>query len=92
MYDIAKNEDGPLWRTMKKTVGEKKADEAESPALLERIASVETYLAYLLRSASLPARIGFLEHNIIRLEKEYPPWAALHFNEPRRNCTKAGNR
>ncbi len=38
-YDIAKNEDGPLRRTMKKKVEEEKADEAESPALSERIAN-----------------------------------------------------
>ncbi len=104
-YDIAKNEDGPLRRTMKK-VEEEKADEAESPALSERIANVETHLAvhygmYPTASnltasqclavpsppASLPARIQFLEEHIIRLEKEYPPWAALHFNQPRRNAS-----
>ncbi|KAK0487185.1 hypothetical protein IW261DRAFT_1558176 [Armillaria novae-zelandiae] len=89
-YDIAKNEDGPLRRTMKKTVDEEKADEAESPALSERIANVETHLAvHYVPSppASLPARIQFLEQHIIRLEKEYPPWAALHFNQPRRNAS-----
>ncbi|PBK74609.1 hypothetical protein ARMSODRAFT_950611 [Armillaria solidipes] len=87
-YDIAKNEDGPLRRTMKKRVSEEKADEAESPALSERIVNVETHLAvHYVPSppASLPARIQFLEEHIIRLEKEYPPWAALHFNQPRRN-------
>ncbi len=105
-YDIAKNEDGPLRRTMKKKVEEEKADEAESPALSERIANVETHLGvhygmYPTASnltasqclavpsppASLPARIQFLEEHIIRLEKEYPPWAALHFNQPRRNAS-----
>ncbi|SJL07275.1 uncharacterized protein ARMOST_10618 [Armillaria ostoyae] len=45
-YDIAKNEDGPLRRTMKRKVSEEKADEAESPALSERIVNVETHLAW----------------------------------------------
>ncbi|KAK0438334.1 uncharacterized protein EV420DRAFT_1736269 [Desarmillaria tabescens] len=86
-YDIAKNDDGPLRRTMKKEKGKQKADE-ESPAVFERIANVESHLAvHYVPSppASLLARIRFLEEHIIRLEKEYPPWAALHFNQPRRN-------
>ncbi|KAG8688042.1 hypothetical protein FRC08_011651 [Ceratobasidium sp. 394] len=29
-------------------------------------------------------RVKHIEDHIIRLEKEYPPWAALHFNQPRR--------
>ncbi|KAK0222064.1 hypothetical protein IW262DRAFT_954328 [Armillaria fumosa] len=103
-YDIARNEDGPLRRTMKKTVEEEKAHEAESPPLSERIANVETHIAvhygmhptiFMCLSmstvpsppASLPARIQFLEEHIIRLEKGYPPWAALHFNQPRRNAS-----
>lgn len=32
----------------------------------------------------LLARLQFLEDHIIQLEKEYPPWAALHFNQPNR--------
>ncbi|KAK0503776.1 hypothetical protein EDD18DRAFT_1062448 [Armillaria luteobubalina] len=43
-YDIAKNEDGPLRRTMKKNVEEKEV-EVEDPALSERITNVETHLA-----------------------------------------------
>lgn len=33
---------------------------------------------------TLLARLKNLEDHIIRLEKEYPPWAALHFNQPNR--------
>lgn len=33
---------------------------------------------------TLLARLQFLEDHIIQLEKEYPPWAALHFNQPHR--------
>ncbi|KAN0105694.1 hypothetical protein V8E52_010813 [Russula decolorans] len=34
--------------------------------------------------ASLIHRIKFVEDHIIQLERKYPPWAALHFNQPRR--------
>jgi len=33
---------------------------------------------------TLLARLKFLEDHVIKLEKEYPPWAALHFNQPNR--------
>ena len=33
---------------------------------------------------SLLDRLKFLEDHLVRLEKEYPPWAALHFNQPHR--------
>ena len=29
-------------------------------------------------------RLKCLEEHIIRLEKDYPPWAALHFSQPNR--------
>ncbi|KAG7443157.1 uncharacterized protein BT62DRAFT_904406 [Guyanagaster necrorhizus] len=100
-YDIAKNEDGPLRRTTKKEKGsvldekgKQKVDRADesltNPAVFERIADIEAHLAvhYVPSSpASLLTRIRFLEEHIIRLEKEYPPWAALHFNQPRRNAS-----
>lgn len=34
--------------------------------------------------STLLARLRFLEEHIIKLEKDYPPWAALHFNQPNR--------
>ena len=37
--------------------------------------------------ASLLHRIKFVEDHIIQLEREYPPWAALHFNQPRRGVS-----
>ena len=33
---------------------------------------------------TLLARLNFLEDHLVKLEKEYPPWAALHFNQPGR--------
>jgi len=32
-------------------------------------------------SQTLLARLKFLEDHVIKLKKEYPPWAALHFNQ-----------
>ena len=36
---------------------------------------------------SLLERLRFLEDHIVHLEKEYPPWAALHFNQPNRGVS-----
>ena len=44
-------------------------------------------------------RVRFLEDHIVRLERDYPPWAALHFNQPNRGvrinalilCLSIGN-
>jgi hypothetical protein len=33
---------------------------------------------------SLLDRIKHVEDHIVRLERDNPPWAALHFNQPRR--------
>jgi len=33
---------------------------------------------------SLLDRVRFIEDHIMRLERDYPPWAALHFNQPNR--------
>jgi hypothetical protein len=34
-------------------------------------------------------RLKSIEEHIIRLEREYPPWAAFHFNQPRRTVCLA---
>ncbi len=36
---------------------------------------------------SLLDRLKFLEDHLVHLEREYPPWAALHFNQPRRGVS-----
>ncbi|KAK7005810.1 hypothetical protein R3P38DRAFT_3404535 [Favolaschia claudopus] len=53
----------------------------------KRLGSIETHFAVNYVPAppdTLLARLQFLEEHIIRLEKDYPPWAALHFNQPNR--------
>ncbi|KAI0786647.1 hypothetical protein C8Q75DRAFT_699846, partial [Abortiporus biennis] len=103
-YDIAKNEDGPLRKTMKqrpkdqepspnrvdegrKETGSHPPTASRYPALDERLKNIETHLAVRYVPSipySLLDRLRFLEDHIIHLEKEYPPWAALHFNQPNR--------
>ncbi|KAF5355463.1 hypothetical protein D9758_006321 [Tetrapyrgos nigripes] len=123
-YDVAKNEDGPLRRTVKLTLrppaepgasssssasvvvkGKGKAQNTKEavakpivavedpltaeryPGLDERLGNIESHLAVRFVPAlprSLLDRLKYLEEHIIRLEKEYPPWAALHFNQPNR--------
>ncbi|KAF8971205.1 hypothetical protein BDZ97DRAFT_1788284 [Flammula alnicola] len=59
----------------------------EHLGLDERLKNVEEHLA--LRYVPSPprtllSRLKYLEDHLIKLEKEYPPWAALHFNQPNR--------
>ncbi|KAJ3787858.1 hypothetical protein GGU10DRAFT_414532 [Lentinula aff. detonsa] len=120
-YDIAKNEDGPLRRTMRNrdssgsaspaalpststSKGKVKATAFENekaeitlvtdlssdrhPGLDERLTNIENHLSvrYVPHAPqSLLDRLRFLEEHIIKLEKDYPPWAAIHFNQPSRN-------
>ncbi len=117
-YDIAKNEDGPLRRTMKDfhaeaqqaTVTSSATKDAQiHPGLDDRLKTVETHLAIRYGETPLYAydsrvftyetivvpsmprdfltRLKFLEDHIIRLEKDYPPWAALNFNQPNRGVS-----
>ncbi|KAF7315768.1 hypothetical protein MIND_00092800 [Mycena indigotica] len=109
-YDIARNTDGPLRRTVKipsteipstspatsrartKSMAreEKKpeeADEKTNTPVNERLTNVETHFSVRYVPGppdSFASRLQFLEDHIIRLEKDYPPWAALHFNQPNR--------
>jgi hypothetical protein len=97
-YDIAKNEDGPLRRTMKGVPGDKGSqkelhalhDDAEGeqqPATDQRVKNIEEHLAVRYVPApprTLLSRLRLLEDHLMQLEKDYPPWAALHFNQPNR--------
>lgn len=97
-YDIAKNEDGPLRRTMKGALGDKGRqkellalhDDAEGehqPATDQRVKNIEEHLAVRYVPAlprTLLSRLRLLEDHLMQLEKDYPPWAALHFNQPNR--------
>ena len=116
-FDIAKNEEGPLRRTLTAEVkaenhnptderadGSSMVTASRHPGLDERLKNLETHLAMrygtlfnhiatliLTRHVPVPSppasllhRIKCVEDHIIQLERDYPPWAALHFNQPRR--------
>ncbi|KZT10831.1 uncharacterized protein LAESUDRAFT_693231 [Laetiporus sulphureus 93-53] len=104
-YDIAKNEDGPLRRTVQNASAGKQADSGQPHrnsvadsdnrsffpdrfhGLDERLRNIESHLAvrYVPSSPrSMLDRLKYLEDHIVQLERDYPPWAALHFNQPRR--------
>lgn len=120
-YDIAKNEEGPLRKTVKPEFRKEiqnlplsKEEEgllsSRHPALDGRLGDIETHLAVkygkqfshppnsIDLGSKVPSpprllldRIKFLEDHIIGLERDYPPWAALHFNQPRRGVLSASS-
>ncbi|KIJ91948.1 hypothetical protein K443DRAFT_114342 [Laccaria amethystina LaAM-08-1] len=66
---------------------DERATAARYPGIDERLKNVEAHLAIRYVPSpprNLVARLKFLEDHIIQLEKEYPPWAALHFSQPNR--------
>jgi len=99
-FDIAKNEEGTLRRTLKVELKDENMRPLDKvtedgrlvtsnrhPGLDERLKNLETHLAMRYvpsPPASLLHRIKFVEDHIMQLERDYPPWAALHFNQPRR--------
>jgi hypothetical protein len=120
-FDIAKNEEGPLRRTLTIEVkdenhvptgesadGNSLVTASRHPGLDERLKTLETHLAMrygtfvrhaaalnLMRHVQVPSppasllhRIKCVEDHIIQLERDYPPWAALHFNQPRRGVRR----
>ncbi|EIW83090.1 hypothetical protein CONPUDRAFT_121481 [Coniophora puteana RWD-64-598 SS2] len=59
----------------------------EQPAMDERVRNVEVHLGIRYvpgRPRKLLDRLKHLEDYLAKLEREYPPWAALHFNQPNR--------
>ncbi|BFZ62778.1 hypothetical protein YB2330_003888 [Saitoella coloradoensis] len=59
----------------------------------ERITNIEQHLniTYTPRPpATLEGRIGAVEKHILRLERDHPPWAALHFRQPGREDPEKG--
>ncbi|KAF6763273.1 hypothetical protein DFP72DRAFT_1060448 [Ephemerocybe angulata] len=62
---------------LRRAQDEERLTASRYPALDERLKNVESHFAVRFDSSCL-------EEHIIKLEKEYPPWAALHFNQPNR--------
>ncbi|KAI0030940.1 hypothetical protein K488DRAFT_53147, partial [Vararia minispora EC-137] len=103
-FDVAKNEEGPLRRTVQdkdknhgiNTEGSRAPLHSRGSeewahnrylGLSERLRNLETHLAVRYvpcEPATLLVRLQLLEDHVISLEREYPPWAALFFHQPRR--------
>ena len=127
-FDVAKNEGGPLRKTVSTNAnseapeaargktGKVKIEDADDikreenisaeryPGLDERLRNIEEHIAVRYGNISVVShsmisdafhavpspprslldRLKFIEDHLIHLETDYPPWAALHFNQPRR--------
>ncbi|KAG0263222.1 hypothetical protein DFQ27_001864 [Actinomortierella ambigua] len=63
------------------------ASQLGSNALDERLNNIQEHLNVRLAAnppCTLTERVKILEDMIMQLERDYPPWAALHFNQPNR--------
>lgn len=62
-----------------------------SPVLSTTVSWFDVCVLFLVPSMprTLFARLKYLEDHIVKLEQEYPPWAALHFNQPSRGVRVA---
>ncbi|KAG0231345.1 hypothetical protein BGW41_002211 [Actinomortierella wolfii] len=63
------------------------ASQLSNSALDERLNNIQEHLNVRLAAnppCTLTERVKVLEDVIMQLERDYPPWAALHFNQPNR--------
>ncbi|KAF9973178.1 hypothetical protein BGZ73_003617 [Actinomortierella ambigua] len=63
------------------------ASQLGTNALDERLCNIQEHLNVRLAAnppCTLMERVKILEDMIMQLERDYPPWAALHFNQPNR--------
>ncbi|KAI7905929.1 uncharacterized protein BX663DRAFT_540599 [Cokeromyces recurvatus] len=89
-FDIVNNEDGPLARsliTSSNTANTKDSHVNTSADITERLNNIEEHLNVKIDEIAKPSfsvfeRIKILENTLIEIEKQYPLWAAVHFNQP----------
>ncbi|CAG8435773.1 10320_t:CDS:2 [Funneliformis caledonium] len=91
--DVVNNEDGPLARSTFNSVNHNRSDPdkkslAELPRGVEdRLQNIEKHLNIEIVTPiplSVYERLKILENKIMQLERDYPPWSAIHFNQPNR--------
>ncbi|KAL1925736.1 uncharacterized protein VTP21DRAFT_619 [Calcarisporiella thermophila] len=89
--DVVHNEDGPLARSHVSSdqyVGTQASSVGESKSGVdERLRNIEEHLNIRFARGqhfTIPERIKALEDKIIQLERDFPPWSAVHFNQPGR--------
>ncbi|EJU05705.1 hypothetical protein DACRYDRAFT_104190 [Dacryopinax primogenitus] len=81
-------------RLVKNESETKKTTFSDRPGLEERFANLEEHLAVRYVPAApedLYYRVKALEDYVVKLEKGYPPWSALHFNQPQRAVMATGS-
>ncbi|KAJ2452511.1 hypothetical protein EV183_002884 [Coemansia sp. RSA 2336] len=87
--DLVQNSNTALGRSTDQSSG---ADMRPPPApqplcgLEERVDNIREHLSvrFVPESADIYRRVAALEDRIMTLEREFPPWSAEHFNQPRR--------
>ncbi|KAF7723109.1 hypothetical protein EC973_002339 [Apophysomyces ossiformis] len=92
-FDIVNNEDGPLARSMLANAASRSiyGEEAASSNATEksadsRLRPIEEHLNVQFQPGkfTLTERIKILENTLMEIERQYPVWAAIHFNQPNR--------
>ncbi|KAI8079751.1 uncharacterized protein BX664DRAFT_341383 [Halteromyces radiatus] len=91
-FDIVNNEDGPLARSLVSSSATKVQQQPQQPTtadMEERLGNLEAHLnvkfeQHPTQPFTCMERIKILESTLIDIEKKYPTWAAVHFNQPNR--------
>ncbi|CAG8561570.1 8513_t:CDS:2 [Rhizophagus irregularis] len=89
--DVVNYEDGPLARSTFTSTNHNRSDSikrslAELPrGVEERFQNIEKHLDIVTPvPLSVYERLKALEDKIMQLERDYPTWSAIHFNQPNR--------
>ncbi|KAJ2433463.1 hypothetical protein IWW46_006373, partial [Coemansia sp. RSA 2440] len=94
--ELVQNNNTALGRSMdqasKQSVEDKLASAESLPlsGLEERVGNIRDHLnvQFVPESTDVYRRVSALEDRIMMLEREFPPWSAEHFNQPRRRYTQ----
>jgi len=86
--NIIKNEVGPLDRSVadNKEKGSSSRVSADDNGLTERINNIKEHLNIVTPlPAKMYERVKILEDKIMEIERDFPTWASIHFNQPNKN-------
>ncbi|KAJ2122681.1 hypothetical protein IW147_003224 [Coemansia sp. RSA 720] len=94
--ELVQNNNTALGRSMdqasKQSVEDKLVPAESLPlsGLEERVENIRDHLnvQFVPESTDVHRRVSALEDRIMMLEREFPPWSAEHFNQPRRRYTQ----
>ncbi|KAI9473173.1 hypothetical protein LPJ78_003591 [Coemansia sp. RSA 989] len=86
--DLVQNNNTALGRSTDQSSGADSRPSAPQPlcGLEERVDNIREHLSvrFVPESADIYRRVAALEDRLMTLEREFPPWSAEHFNQPRR--------